>query len=399
MSNLSHGIKHWHWRTKGVEPWAKQWFTDNLVGTEAKGVTISAVTDVEGDCELGMRKSKLITVYDQKVSMTWTAKSSEGDEISGTLIALEVAHDMDEDEYRFEASISSGSGKEADAFYLTAKRALADKLRPKFQQFPKDMVETHGKDLLDAAAEAASSAENSGANTPEKASAKATASSSSAAAKSTAPSLSSLSLSTAVVRATGEFQADAATLWDFLTNPQKVQMWTRNPARMAAEVGAEMELFGGNIKGKVQTVEVPKKLVTSWRAPTWPENHYGTLETALEQGSNSTTLNLKLSGVPIGKEDETEQNLQTFYIRGLQAIGLGLSSVSTSVASATETPSPSLVAPSRRSPRLRPKGQLKSPRLNRWTFANVGTFLASAGLILGMGAAFYYGPSGPGSKK
>lgn len=55
------------WRTKGVEPWAKQWFTENLVGTEANGVSIVEVTDVEGDCELGMRKSKLITVYDQKV--------------------------------------------------------------------------------------------------------------------------------------------------------------------------------------------------------------------------------------------------------------------------------------------------------------------------------------------
>jgi hypothetical protein len=107
MSNLSHGIKHWReferspflpsfeitllttlisrlfyhllslsngsrifsidWRTKGVEPWAKQWFIDNLVGTEANGVEIIEVTDVEGDCEVGMRKSKLITVYDQKV--------------------------------------------------------------------------------------------------------------------------------------------------------------------------------------------------------------------------------------------------------------------------------------------------------------------------------------------
>jgi len=244
------------------------------------------------------------------------------------LIALEVAHDMDEDDYRFEASVS-GSGKEADAFYLTAKRALADKLRPKFQQFPKDMIATHGKDLI-ADAEAASSAENSGANTPSSSSTPASSSapktSSSSAKSSSKPSSSSIS--TAIVRATGEFQADAATLWDFLTNADKLPMWTRNPAKMAPQVGSDMELFGGNIRGKVQTVEAPKKIVTSWRAPTWPEgeldpffalssfardlirnilfaDHYGTLETTLDQGSNSTTLNLKLSGVPIGKEDET----------------------------------------------------------------------------------------------
>jgi len=51
-------------------------------------------------------------------------------------------------------------------------------------------------------------------------------------------------------------------------------MWTRNPAKMSPEVGSEMELFGGNIRGKVQTVEAPKKIVTSWRAPTWPEGEF-----------------------------------------------------------------------------------------------------------------------------
>ncbi|GAA5996496.1 hypothetical protein JCM5350_002341 [Sporobolomyces pararoseus] len=402
MSNLSHGIKHWHWRTKGVEPWAKQWFIDNLVGTSANGVEIAEVSDVEGDCELGMRKSKLITVYDQKVTMKWKATNTEGEEVAGTLIALEVAHDMDEDEYKFEASITSGSGKEADAFYLTAKRALADKLRPKFQQFPKDMVATHGKDLLDAAAEANSSAENSGANTPATSSSSAPTPSAPKTASSTS---SSKPTSTAVVRATGEFQADAATLWDFLTNSDKLPMWTRNPAKMAPQVDAEMELFGGNIRGKVQQVEAPKKLVTSWRAPTWPDNHYGTLETTLDQGSNSTTLNLKLSGVPIGKEDETEQNLQTFYIRGLQAIGLGLFSSTTSSATSSSThispvspPPPLSVSSKEKRPNPR-RTTPQSSRFNRWTLANVGTFVASFGLILGMGAAFYYGPSGPGSKK
>lgn len=49
--------------------WAKEWFTKELTGTEANGVTIAAVTDVEGDAELGMRKSKLVTIYDQKVRL------------------------------------------------------------------------------------------------------------------------------------------------------------------------------------------------------------------------------------------------------------------------------------------------------------------------------------------
>ncbi|SCZ97040.1 BZ3500_MvSof-1268-A1-R1_Chr4-2g06949 [Microbotryum saponariae] len=39
--------------------WAKDWFRKELIGVEAEGVRIDSVKDVEGDCEVGMRKSKL----------------------------------------------------------------------------------------------------------------------------------------------------------------------------------------------------------------------------------------------------------------------------------------------------------------------------------------------------
>lgn len=219
----------------------------------------------------------------------------------------EVGHDMEEDEYVFEGSLTNGSGAEADGFLRTAKKALANKLRPIFQQFPKDMIAVHGKDLLDD-----STPTDSGASTPVSsstpASASATSSTSAAVKSATAPAKPA-SQNTATVRATGEFQCSADDLFDFLTNPQKIPMWSRNPAQMAPEVGAEVSLFGGNIRGQVEKVDRPKGFTMSWRAPTWPEDLYGQLEAQLNQGSNSTTLSLTLRGVPVGKEDETETNV------------------------------------------------------------------------------------------
>ncbi|GAA6026867.1 hypothetical protein JCM8097_005918 [Rhodosporidiobolus ruineniae] len=398
---LSHGIKHWHWKNKGVEPWAKKYWAEKLPGTEANGVVVEEVTDSEGDAEVGMRKSKLIFWYSQRITMKWKATSADGEEISGTLVAPEVEHDMDEDEYRFEATLTTGSGKEAEEFLRTAKKALADKLRPKFQQFPKDAIAHHGKDLLDDPS-AASSPSASGASTPSTSAPAASSSApSAAAAAASKPAAKPASLSTAIVRASGEFQTDAPTLFDFLTNKDKVPAWSRNPAQIEPKEGAEVVLFGGNIRGKVLKVEAPKVFSMSWRAPTWPEDHYGTLEMELNQGSNSTTLSLKLSGVPVGKEDETESNLHAFYIRGLQAIGLGLLSSPTSASSSTSSPSSSTSTSSRQKRASRPgqKQPKKSSAWNRYTFANVGAFAASFGLILGMGAALYYGPSGPGGKK
>ncbi|GAA6048923.1 hypothetical protein JCM3770_007121 [Rhodotorula araucariae] len=391
MAQLSSGIKNWHWRTKGVEGWAKEWFISNLTGVEADGVSIEEVTDVEGDCELGRRKSKLLTIYDTRITMRWTATDKAGEAVTGTLVAPEVAHDMEEDEYRFEATLTAGSGAEAEAFLSTAKKALANKLRSKFQQFPKDMIAVHGADLL--VDVESPSASTSGASTP--------APSSAPTASSSAPSLPAASskpaapakLNTATVRASGEFQCDAETLFDFLTNAQKIPAWTRNPAQMAPEVGTDVALFGGNIRGKVEKVERPKAFTMTWRAPTWPENHFGTLETTLEQGSNSTTLSLKLTGVPVGKEDETESNLHGYYIRGLQSIGLGLPSSS---APSSSTRSPATPAAAQKAKRAAPA---QSSLMNRWTLVNVGSFAASVGLLAAFGAALYFGPNGPGGKK
>ena len=70
MSELPIGLKNWHWRSKNVEPWAKSWLAERINGVQADGVTVT-LKDTEGDCELGMRKSKLVTIYDLKLTMDW----------------------------------------------------------------------------------------------------------------------------------------------------------------------------------------------------------------------------------------------------------------------------------------------------------------------------------------
>ena len=54
---------NWHWKNKDVTPWAKAWFERELESITIKGdgeelVSVSKVTNVEGDVELGQRKSK-----------------------------------------------------------------------------------------------------------------------------------------------------------------------------------------------------------------------------------------------------------------------------------------------------------------------------------------------------
>lgn len=185
---------------------------------------------------------------------------------------------MDEDEYEFQSSLESPSSKEADAFHKTAKKGLADKLRPIFSRFPKALVDTHGKDLL-ADAEAGSEA-TSGGSTPAQSANKSTptvpsATTVASGSASSSKASDSAPFNTSVVRTSGEFASDAEGLFDVLTNEAKIPMWSRNLAHFKAEVGAEVDLFSGNIKGKVTKVERPNLFAMSWRAPTWPDSESG----------------------------------------------------------------------------------------------------------------------------
>ena len=57
---------NWHWKNKNVTSWAKGWFERELTAITVKGdgeeeVSISEVVEVDGDVELGQRKSKYVS--------------------------------------------------------------------------------------------------------------------------------------------------------------------------------------------------------------------------------------------------------------------------------------------------------------------------------------------------
>ena len=65
MSTMAFSTANWHWKNKNVTPWAKAWFERELAlvaidGTSPEGaqIEVERVVEVEGDVELGRRKSK-----------------------------------------------------------------------------------------------------------------------------------------------------------------------------------------------------------------------------------------------------------------------------------------------------------------------------------------------------
>lgn len=119
-SPLPPSTANWHWKNKNVGAWAKTWFQQELTAISVKGdgeelVKIADVTNMDGDVELGQRKSKyanfvtycvlrsnvirtefyrLITIYDVKIELKWEGKASDGTDVSGTLTIPEVSHEI-----------------------------------------------------------------------------------------------------------------------------------------------------------------------------------------------------------------------------------------------------------------------------------------------------------------
>jgi len=328
---MSHVTANWHWKNKNIGPWAKQWFQRELAAIRIAGdgdesVQITEVTEVDGDVELGQRKSKLITIYDVKIELKWSGKASDGTEVNGKLFIPEVSHEVTLDgisQYVYNWTLSTASSQPVDALYQLAKKGLPVALEVKFAEFPAAIIETHARDLT-------VSAEPSRTGTPVQSTnatstATTTAPAPKPAVKSPPPKTTTVNTSTVEVEAT--FMAAADDLFSLFTDEKRIPAWTRASAQSNPSPGSEYSLFGGGVKGKYVTLDAPKQVVQTWslQSPGWPSGHEATLTTSLDQSSESTTVKFTLKGVPLGKEDEIKRNLEGYYVQGLKSIGLGTS--------------------------------------------------------------------------
>ncbi|PSS35611.1 hypothetical protein PHLCEN_2v1434 [Hermanssonia centrifuga] len=269
---------NWHWKNKNVTPWAKTWFERELTTISVQGdggeVSISQVTEVDGDVELGQRKSKLITIYDCKVELNWTGKAADGIEVAGKLTIPEVSHEITLDglsDYVWNFSLTTASSPAVDAIYKLAKSRLPVALEAKLSEFPSAIINTHGKDLTVSADPSRSGTPAPSSSTPT-ATGGAPTSAPAVAAKVAPKKVTAKAVNSTTVTIDGAFMASADDLFSILTDEKRLPSWTRAPAQSAAKPDTEYSLFGGGVKGKYISLSPPKEIVQTWAlsSPTWP---------------------------------------------------------------------------------------------------------------------------------
>jgi len=319
---MAYTTANWHWKNKTVTPWAKEWFERELVTIQVEGpdgavISVERVVEVDGDVELGRRKSKLISIYDCKVVLHWEGRTADGTEAKGKLTIPEVSHEITLDgisDYVYQWSLTSESSPETTALFALAKEKLPTALEAKFAAFPVDLVETHGKDII----VGSNGPSRTGSPAPAPASAN-----SGVAGLAKGPNAPSRKINTSVVEVEATFHASADDLFGLLTDEKRIPIWSRAQAKSVAAPDTEYELFGGGVRGKYISLTPGKEIKQTWalQSPTWPDGHEATLTTILEQSTDSTKVTFTLDGVPTGMEDETRRNLEGYYILGFKSIG------------------------------------------------------------------------------
>ncbi|KAJ6084063.1 hypothetical protein N7486_010863 [Penicillium sp. IBT 16267x] len=321
-----HNPNNWHWVNKDASGWAKEYLDKHLtvISAEEGGVSakVDKVLSMDGDVDVSQRKGKVITLYDVKLSLEYSGKTKDDEEVSGSINIPEVAHDTEEDEYVFEIENYADAASKQPVKDLVRSK-IVPQLRVALAKLTGALITEHAKDLQHPAGVDPSKGfptvpAHPQANKPQAAPTTAT----------TTTSSGKVAVNTTTVTASDEFRTTAEELFITFTDPQRLAAFTRGPPRQfeGAHVGGKFAIFDGNVTGEFVKLDSPKQIVQTWRLAQWPAGHFSTLEINFDQNNvdGVTQLRVEWSGVPVGQEDVTKQNWDMYYVRSMkQTFGFG----------------------------------------------------------------------------
>ncbi|KAJ5532525.1 hypothetical protein N7513_001123 [Penicillium frequentans] len=321
-----HNPNNWHWVNKDASGWAKEYLDKHLtvISAEEGGVSakVDKVLSMNGDVDVSQRKGKVITLFDVKLSLEYSGKTQDGEEVSGSINIPEVAHDTEEDEYVFEIENYADAASKQSVKDLVRSKIIPQ-LRVALAKLCGALITEHAKDIQHAPGADPSKGFPAVPVHPQ-----ANKSQAAPTTATTTTSTGNVAINTTTVTASDEFRTTAEELFITFTDPQRLAAFTRGPPRQfeGAHVGGKFAIFDGNVTGEFVKLDSPKQIVQTWRLAQWPAGHFSTLEINFDQNNvdGVTQLRVEWSGVPVGQEDVTKQNWDMYYVRSMkQTFGFG----------------------------------------------------------------------------
>ncbi|MEI7661852.1 MAG: SRPBCC family protein [Bacteroidota bacterium] len=105
-------------------------------------------------------------------------------------------------------------------------------------------------------------------------------------------------------------------VYNALTNPVTLQLWTGEPADMSTEPGSEFSLWEGSITGKNIAFEAGRKIVQQWYFGDREEESVVTI--LLHEKGTGTSVELTHTNIPDEEYDDFADGWNTYYFGALR---------------------------------------------------------------------------------
>ncbi len=113
-----------------------------------------------------------------------------------------------------------------------------------------------------------------------------------------------------------EINASAEEVFDALVNPEIIQIWSQDEAKMSAEVGASFLLWSGQMFGTNLEVIKNKKLVQEWTYDQWDKPSKVTF--TLKTKGKKTIVDLLHEDVPEKSFKSIEEGWDQYYLGAIR---------------------------------------------------------------------------------
>lgn len=110
--------------------------------------------------------------------------------------------------------------------------------------------------------------------------------------------------------------ASPEDVYNAITNPITLQLWTGEPAEMSATPDTEFSLWDGSITGRNLEFETNKKIVQQWYFDGQPEASIVTIK--LHPDKQGTSVELRHTNIPDEAYTDITEGWADVYLGGLE---------------------------------------------------------------------------------
>ncbi len=118
------------------------------------------------------------------------------------------------------------------------------------------------------------------------------------------------------IQQTYEMNATAEEVFEALVNPEIIQIWSQDEAKMSAQVGGSFMLWGGQMFGTNLEVVKNKKLVQEWCYDQWDAPSKVTM--TIKTKGKKTVVELLHEDVPEKSLKSITEGWNDYYLGAMQ---------------------------------------------------------------------------------